>query len=51
MKGRLQDQVLFGTDYPMFDLAQQLQDFDALELGQHVSAKILHQNALTFLGL
>ncbi|MCL4351597.1 MAG: amidohydrolase family protein [Firmicutes bacterium] len=51
MKSRLQDQVLFGTDYPMFDLAQQLQDFDALELEETVSAKILRQNALTFLGL
>lgn len=50
MKGRLQEQVLFGTDYPMFELLAQLQEFDALGLPQAVAVKILKENAMRFLG-
>ncbi|MDA8193722.1 MAG: amidohydrolase family protein [Thermaerobacter sp.] len=51
MKGRLQDQVLFGTDFPMFSLDRQLDEFQQLGLPAEISRKILVDNARSFLGL
>ncbi len=51
MRGRLQSQVCFGSDYPMIDPAQQLEDFRVLDLDTGVAAAILGGNARRFLGL
>lgn len=50
MRTRLAGQFCFGTDYPMFDLATQLQSFQELNLPPDVADKILKGNALSFLG-
>lgn len=49
MKGRLQHQFCFGTDYPMFELGQQLQEFDDLKLTDTVSQQLRIANPLRFL--
>lgn len=46
MRTRLQDQFLFGTDYPMFDLAAQREEFERLALPEPARTKILRDNAL-----
>ena len=51
MKGRLSNQFLFGTDFPMFSPADLLEDFAALGLPDGVAAKILSENATRLLGL
>lgn len=50
VKGRLRNQVCFGSDYPMFDPAEHLRDVRALELGEDVTEQLTRQNALRFLG-
>ncbi len=50
MRTRLQDQFCFGTDYPMFRPADQLQALRALGLPADVERKVLRDNALRFLG-
>ncbi|WP_394160268.1 amidohydrolase family protein [Galactobacter valiniphilus] len=47
----LQDQVLFGTDYPLIEPAKWLGAFSDLPLGDEVRPKILKHNALRLLGL
>lgn len=49
MKGRLQHQFCFGTDYPMFELGQQLSEFDDLNLPEPVSRQVRIANPLRFL--
>lgn len=49
MRTRLSRQFLFGTDFPMFNLARQLDDFDALELPQAVRRQVLVDNAAKLL--
>lgn len=51
MKTRLSDQVLFGTDYPMFQLDTQLAEFSQLKLPDDVAEKVLIKNAQRYLRL
>lgn len=45
------DRVLFGTDYPMWEPAQEVARFRNLHLPESVEQKILHDNAARLLGL
>jgi uncharacterized protein len=51
LKGRLRAQVCFGSDYPMFDPQEHLDDVRALDLGAEVSEGLIRNNARRFLGL
>jgi predicted TIM-barrel fold metal-dependent hydrolase len=51
MRRRLRRQFCFGTDFPLFDPAQCLTEFDALELPEDVGQLILRDNAAELLGL
>src|SRR6185295_6409279 len=51
-KGRLQDRILFGSDYPFIMPQRWLADFDSLEgFSPEVRQKILHDNAAKILNL
>jgi predicted TIM-barrel fold metal-dependent hydrolase len=51
-RGRLQDRILFGSDYPFIMPERWLADFDALEgFSPVVRRKILHDNAARLLKL
>lgn len=45
------DRVLFGTDYPMWEPAAELERFRALELDEKTAADILYNNAARLFGL
>ena len=45
------DNVFFGTDYPLWDLGEELQRFDRLGLNDEEYEKIMHLNAERFLKL
>ncbi|HEX6197483.1 MAG TPA: amidohydrolase family protein [Jiangellaceae bacterium] len=47
----LQDKMLFGSDFPMITPDRWLQDFEKLEIKDHVRPKILKDNAARLLGL
>ena len=49
MSRRLSHQFFFGTDYPMFDPAEQLAEFDALGLPEPVARRVIHDNAAELL--
>jgi predicted TIM-barrel fold metal-dependent hydrolase len=51
MRRRLVGQFVFGTDYPMFDPAACLEEFDALGLPEPAASRILRDNAVELLGL
>ncbi len=51
MKGRLQDQFLFGSDYPFLQPKRCLDELSALELPQAVLQKVLLDNGKRLLGL
>ena len=48
---RLQDKVLFGTDYPYLTPRRWLDDFELLHYGPEVVEKVLRGNAVRVLGL
>jgi predicted TIM-barrel fold metal-dependent hydrolase len=49
-RGRLQDRILFGSDYPFITPSRWLADFEALEgFSPDVTRKILHDNAARLL--
>jgi predicted TIM-barrel fold metal-dependent hydrolase len=51
-RGRLQDRILFGSDYPFITPQRWLADFDSLEgFSPAVRQKILHDNAARILKL
>jgi predicted TIM-barrel fold metal-dependent hydrolase len=50
-KGRLRNQVCFGSDYPMFDPQEHLSDVQSLDLGAEVNDGLMRRNARRFLGL
>jgi predicted TIM-barrel fold metal-dependent hydrolase len=50
MARRLRGQFCFGTDYPMFDPAACLEEFERLELPADVAQGVLRDNALALLG-
>ena len=47
----LQDKVLFGSDFPLITPDRWLQDFQTLDIKEHVRPKILKDNAARLLGL
>ena len=51
IKGRLQDRVLFGTDYPFLRHEQWLNAFAELGVSDDVTEKVLLRNAQRLLGL
>lgn len=51
MRGRLQDKILFGTDFPYVDLERALASFDGLGLKEATREKILLANALNLFAL
>jgi predicted TIM-barrel fold metal-dependent hydrolase len=48
---RLQDKVLFGSDYPYITPERWLRDIDQLDLREHVLPKVLLENARKVLSL
>jgi uncharacterized protein len=51
MRGRLQDKILFGTDFPYVDLERALTSFDNLGLKEATREKILFANAVDLFAL
>src|SRR5229473_517844 len=51
MKGRLQNQFLFGSDYPFLQPKRCLDELSALELPEAVLSKVLIDNGKRLLGL
>ena len=49
MKRRLSHQIAFGTDYPMFDPAKQLDDLSQLELDDAAFRRLTNDNIERFL--
>ena len=47
----LADKVLFGSDFPLITPDRWLQDFEMLDIKEHVRPKILKHNAARLLGL
>jgi predicted TIM-barrel fold metal-dependent hydrolase len=45
------ERVLFGTDYPMWDAAEEMERFDALNLSEYQRERILWKNAAELLRL
>lgn len=45
------DRVMFGTDYPMWDAADELERFDRIPLNEREREMILHENAEKLLGI
>jgi predicted TIM-barrel fold metal-dependent hydrolase len=50
MSGRLQDQFLFGSDYPFIDPERCLRELASLGLSDEVAGKVLLENARRLLG-
>ncbi|MDE1931541.1 MAG: amidohydrolase, partial [Alphaproteobacteria bacterium] len=51
VRGRLQDKVMFGSDYPSIPYARLFQEWRELGYGDDVMKKIFHRNAERVLGL
>jgi hypothetical protein len=51
MRGRLQDKIMFGSDYPSIPYARLLTEWDELGLPDGVVEKVFHENAERVLGL
>lgn len=51
MRGRLQDKILFGTDFPYVDLEKALLSFEKLGLEETTRQKILVSNAVALFAL
>jgi predicted TIM-barrel fold metal-dependent hydrolase len=51
VRGRLQDKALFGTDYPFILPGRWLREFEAYELPDDITEKVLWGNAERLLGL
>jgi predicted TIM-barrel fold metal-dependent hydrolase len=51
MKGRLQDQFVFGSDYPFIQPARCLEELSSLEIPEQVLQKLLVGNGKRLLGL
>lgn len=49
LKGRLSRQFLFGTDFPMFQLEAQLEEFARLDLPDPVRRRVMVENAAQLL--
>lgn len=51
VRGRLQDKIMFGTDYPSLPLDRLLREWDELGFSDEVMHKVFHVNAERVLGL
>jgi hypothetical protein len=51
MRGRLQDKIMFGSDYPSMPYARILKEWQELGYSDAVMEKIMHKNAERILGL
>ena len=51
MRGRLQDKIMFGSDYPSLPYARILREWQELGYPDDVMEKIMHANAERILGL
>ena len=51
MKGRLQDQFLFGSDYPFIQPKRCLEELDSLQIPEPVLRKVLVDNGRRLLGV
>jgi predicted TIM-barrel fold metal-dependent hydrolase len=51
MRGRLQDKIMFGSDYPSMPYARILKEWQELGYKDEVMEKIFHGNAERILGL
>jgi len=51
IRGRLQDKIMFGTDYPSLPLDRLLREWDELGFSDEVMDKVFHANAERVLGL
>jgi predicted TIM-barrel fold metal-dependent hydrolase len=51
IRGRLQDKIMFGSDYPSMPYARILKEWQELGYSDAVMEKIFHQNAERILGL
>jgi hypothetical protein len=51
IRGRLQDKIMFGSDYPSIPYARLLREWDELGLPEAVMEKVFHTNAERILGL
>ena len=49
--GRLQDKMLYGSDYPEIAPQRWLKDFEALNYKLEVMEKVLYRNTVRVLGL
>jgi uncharacterized protein len=50
-RGRLQDKVMFGSDYPSMPYERILREWDELGYSDEIKEKIFHKNAERILGL
>lgn len=51
IKTRLQDRVMFGTDYPFITYSKWISAFDELGISEDVRTKVVKTNAATLLGI
>ncbi len=51
VRGRLQDKIMFGSDYPSLPLDRLLREWDELGFSSEVMHKVFHGNAERVLGL
>jgi predicted TIM-barrel fold metal-dependent hydrolase len=51
IRGRLQDKIMFGSDYPSMPYARILKEWQELGYSDVVMEKIMHTNAERILGL
>jgi len=51
VRGRLQDKIMFGSDYPSLPLERVLREWDELGYSDEVMEKVFHANAERVLGL
>ncbi len=51
MRGRLQDKIMFGSDYPSMPYSRILKEWQELGYKDEVMEKIMHKNAERILGL
>jgi predicted TIM-barrel fold metal-dependent hydrolase len=51
LRARLQDKVMFGSDYPSIPYDRLMKEWDELGYSEAVMEKIFHQNAERILGL
>jgi predicted TIM-barrel fold metal-dependent hydrolase len=51
IRGRLQDKVMFGSDYPSLPYERIMREWDELGYRPEIMEKVFHKNAEEFLGL